>query len=92
MTTADQVADALVELMHGRDKSELELVLHQALDRYELARLGAVARTRLGQLRAERIPQQVIAADVAEPGPTTCPVCQIPLKPKFAANHMRSHL
>ena len=57
MSKADEAADLLAELMHGRDRRELAEVLGAALDSHELARLSAVARTRLGALNGARARQ-----------------------------------
>ena len=64
-----EVADLLVELVErgktsGRPGSDNELadVLGAALDPYELARLSAVARTRLGRLNGARAREEGIAA------------------------------
>ena len=54
---ADKAADLLAELMHGRDRSELAGVLRDALTDYELARLCAVAGSRLGALNGARARQ-----------------------------------
>lgn len=62
MSRADQAADLLVELMHGRDKTELVAVLEDALDPYGLARLCAVAGSRLGALNGARAREAAIAA------------------------------
>jgi len=51
MIRADQAADALAELMRGRDQTQLAEVLAEALDRYALTRLYLMARARLGPHR-----------------------------------------
>lgn len=62
MNRADEAADLLAELMHGNDRRELVDVLGAALDPYELARLCAVARSRLGRLNGARARAAAIAA------------------------------
>jgi hypothetical protein len=62
MSRADQAADLLAELMHGNDRAEVAGALGDALDAYALARLAAVARTRLGALTAARVRADAIRA------------------------------
>lgn len=46
---ADEAADLIVELLHGRDRSELAAVLKEALNRGSLDRLIAFGNYRLGR-------------------------------------------
>jgi hypothetical protein len=64
VSRADQAADLLVELMHGRDRTELSAVLEDALDPYGLARLCAVAGSRLGALNGARARREYLVAGI----------------------------